>query len=119
MAECSAASSKWMFLIHHVFLPPKLPQEDDASGQDQEYLAQQALEALRTFKAAHEDATLGTQATAIGAATSAVSNLLRVHNFSSDESDATINSEDLQEALEDLVKTGMNCQYLLTNWGVD
>ncbi|MBE3046428.1 hypothetical protein IMZ48_28630 [Candidatus Bathyarchaeota archaeon] len=115
MAECSAVSSKWMFLIHHVFLPPKLPQEDNASGQDQEHLAQQALKALRTFKAAYDDATLGKQATAIGAAAGAVSNLLRVHNFSSDESDATINSEDLQEALEDLVKTGMNRQYLLSS----
>lgn len=103
MAACSEASRKWMFLIHHVFLPPKLPQADDTSGRFQEHLARQALKALRTFKASYDESTSDGQLSAIDAAVGAVSNLLRVHNFSdAHKGDATVNSKKLREALNDL-----------------
>ena len=105
MADCSATSKEWMFLIHHVFLPPKLPQEDDTRGRLQEHLAQQALETLRTFRTAYDASGSEKQASAVDAAIGAVSNLLRVHEFSCTEGDATINAEKLEEVLKNLSQT--------------
>lgn len=118
MAACSATSRKWMFLIHHVFLPPKLPQEDDTHGRLQKHLAQQALETLRTFRTACDASGWEKQASAVDAAIGAVSNLLGVHNFSGTVGDATINAEKLEQVLKSLSQTSKTpCKYHVNNRG--
>jgi hypothetical protein len=39
------------YLIHHIFLPPKLPQKSDSAIKMDGTLTKQVLEALRQFKA--------------------------------------------------------------------
>ena len=42
--------SRLNYLIHHVFLPPKLPQEDDSSPAMDSLLAEYCLSALKSFQ---------------------------------------------------------------------
>jgi len=39
------------YIINHVFLPPKLPQEDDSDVKEESALIEQCEEALRSFQA--------------------------------------------------------------------
>lgn len=39
------------YLVHHVFLPPKLPQEDDSSDEHDKIMINTTLAALLQFKA--------------------------------------------------------------------
>ncbi|SPO01443.1 uncharacterized protein DNG_04116 [Cephalotrichum gorgonifer] len=105
MASCSDESLKWMYLVNHVFLPPKLPQEADNNAQFEHHLATCVLEALNTFKACLESPS-ATQRSAIDAAINATSNLIRVHHFAAASRDATISTVELQEALTKLCQTG-------------
>ena len=41
-----------IYMIHHVFLIPKLPQEDDFDPQHERVLLETTIDALRNFKAA-------------------------------------------------------------------
>lgn len=95
-----------MFVVNHVFLPPKLPQEDDTSGRYQEHLVDHALTALRAFGSSYDGASSEKQA--IDTAAGALSTLLCVHNFFCKEGDATVNGEEIQKALNNLVKKGMS-----------
>jgi hypothetical protein len=38
------------YIINHVFLPPKLPQEDDSNATNSAFLTEQLLVALRSFQ---------------------------------------------------------------------
>lgn len=94
-----------MYIINHVFLPPKLPQEDDINSGFEEHLAKQVLECLATFKETHENMSDG-HLRAINAAMDAVSNLLLVHNFDIADGGATIKMDTLETALIDLSQDG-------------
>lgn len=45
------SSDALQYIIHHVFLPPKLPQEDDSDTANDIALTNQVLAALRAFDA--------------------------------------------------------------------
>ena len=46
-----ASSSKLSYIITHVFLPPKLPQEDDSDFENDSSLVDECCAALRSFQA--------------------------------------------------------------------
>lgn len=105
MASCSEPSRKWMYLINHVFLPPKLPQEDDTSGPFEENLIREVLTALNDFRGTLTDAPADHVA-ALNAVADAITNLRGVHNFSIPGEDITVNGEALQRELSLLCKAG-------------
>ena len=43
-----------VYMIHHIFLPPELPQEDDFDPQHERILLDTTSDALRMFKTAAE-----------------------------------------------------------------
>lgn len=98
MASCSQKNRGWMYLVNHVFLPPKLPQADDTRGTFEKHLVKQALEALVTFKTAYDDDSDG-NFHAIDAAIYGVSNLLRVHHFATADGGATVRMDNLETVL--------------------
>lgn len=46
--------TKLKYLIDHVFLPPKLPQDDDSSKSSDAYLLSELLRALEAFTEEHQ-----------------------------------------------------------------
>lgn len=95
-----------MFLINHVFLPPKLPQEADTTDGGEQHLVQQVLETLKIFRTSQDADASETNTAAIDAAIATVSSLGCVHDFSGLEAEATINAERLRAALDELTKNG-------------
>ena len=87
-----------IYMIHHIFLPPKLPQEDDFDPQHEKILLNTVGDTLRTFKAA---AGYG-QRDIIESVSAMMENLKIVR----DESGA-INEKKLGSTLRKLSQTGM------------
>lgn len=109
MASSSSGSHESMFLVNHVFLPPKLPQEADNTGRFERLIVKQALKSLRSLD--YRESTQGTgslepRLAAIDAAIGSMERLLEVHQFSPIEVGATINAEQLNTELSQLSKSG-------------
>ncbi len=58
-----------MYMVHHIFLPPKLPQEDDSSEEYETALVETTINALREFKEYVTDNCQGTMDSIIGMVT--------------------------------------------------
>lgn len=63
-----------VYLVHHVFLPPKLPQEDDYDPEYELVLLEKCIEALEQFKGY----VLGLEADSIAAAALMITRLARI-----------------------------------------
>ena len=111
MAACSKASQKGMFLINHVFLPPKLPQKAESSAQLDKHLVRQVLDALDELRGLYDDVGFKDEEFAMEGASSAVSAILFCHDFPGDTRDAVINGGQLRLTLTKLCKKGIGPTY--------
>lgn len=89
-----------MYLIHHIFLPPKLPNEDDFDSDYETALLDTTIEALAKFK----DVVTYDQNSIIDSVISMVTNLGTVRDSSS--VDGSISKEELRAALRDICNKG-------------
>jgi hypothetical protein len=87
-----------MYIIHHIFLPSKLPQEDDFNPQHESILLDTTSHALQMFKAAVGYGQQGI----IESVIATINNLRIVRDDS-----GFINEGELQSALRKLPKNGM------------
>lgn len=81
-----------MYLIHHVFLPPKLPQEDDFSSKRQGLLIDVVLDSLSAFG----------QSGIVDKVKGAIDNIRLIHGIE----DGTISEGELGKALSGLEEQG-------------
>lgn len=88
-----------MYLFYHVFLPPKLPQEDDYNPKYDNVLLDKVIGALRNFScyAPSQDASI------LDTATRAVSRLRDIAGSQGD-----VNEEKLKKAIEQLCGEGIH-----------
>lgn len=86
-----------MYMIHHIFLPPKLPGEDDSSPDHEIALLDITLDALRDFKKWVMEDHIGTVDSVIGM----VSSMKGVS-----DSQGTVDEWKLSRALSDLPNKG-------------
>lgn len=86
-------------MINHVFLPPKLPQEDDFNAAHESFLVDTTIDALLNFKIHLQN----DQKLIIESVIILMSNLKNVY------SSGSINEDPLKIALKDLLKEG-ECQ---------
>ena len=92
------SSRALMYLIHHIFLPPKLPQEDDYDSEDESTLLNITLDALRRF----QNCVIGDQNGTIGSIIVMITSLISVrHSFASV---GAVSERKLESALRDLCK---------------
>jgi len=89
------------YLIHHVFLPPKLPQKDDLDLSHETTLLDVTIASLSAFK----DCTTINHSAIIGSAIAMVSSMKTVH-LSATYSGGAINEEKLKDALANLCNSG-------------
>ena len=106
MASCSKSSKKAIFLVNHVFLPPKLPQKAESSAQLEEHLVRQVRQVLDELRTLYDDVGSKDEELAMEGASSAVSAILFCHDFPGDTRDAVINGAQLRLALTKLCKKG-------------
>ncbi|KIW67539.1 hypothetical protein PV04_06783 [Phialophora macrospora] len=95
----SSSPSAIKYMIHHMFLPPKLPCEDDSDRSHETILLRTTIDALREFKDWVIDDHHGTIDSIIGM----VANLRAV---SGTDSEGTVNEGQLFSALRDLPEKG-------------
>lgn len=86
-----------LYLIHHVFLPPKLPNDDDTSAEHESILLDVTLDCLDEFR----DYVGPSQGRLVSSVIAAVSNLRNARNF-----DGFIDETKLLELLGTLCKSG-------------
>ncbi|TVY48539.1 hypothetical protein LOCC1_G001313 [Lachnellula occidentalis] len=94
---------KMMYLIQHMFLPPKLPQKDDSNLEHERFLLDTTIDALRAFKGYIND-TKHDQVIRVDSVIDMVTNMRSVHELNGDV--GAVSEEKLRNALADLVKTG-------------
>ncbi|KAK5188621.1 hypothetical protein LTR92_011356 [Exophiala xenobiotica] len=89
-----------MYIIHHIFLPSHLPQEDDTSSQYKTFMVDITIKALRKFKSCHAEHDTG--------AIDSVINMVNSLKAISDNFDTvgTVNEKKLFSALGDLARKG-------------
>ncbi|KIW82284.1 hypothetical protein Z517_05311 [Fonsecaea pedrosoi CBS 271.37] len=92
----SQSSPLW-FMIHHMFLPPKLPSEDDSSPDHEKALLDTTIAALREFK----DLAIEDSNGAVDSVIRMVTSLSAVL-----DSDGHVNEGKLSDALRDLPEKG-------------
>ena len=97
----------WLFLVNHVFLPPKLPQEAESSAQLEEHLVKQVLGVLENLRAVYYDIGFKNEVIAIEEAFRAVSSILDCHDFPSDTGEVVVNAQQLQSSLDKLCSKGI------------
>lgn len=90
-----------MYIIHHMFLPPKLPGEDDSTLDHETALLDIALSALRDFKQWVTEDHIGT----IDSVIDMVSSIAWVS-----DGQGTVDDGKLFRALKDLVHKGKHLQ---------
>jgi hypothetical protein len=86
-----------MYMIHHMFLPPKLPGEDDSTLDHETALLDTTLSALRDFEKWVTEDHIGT----IDSVIDMVSSIARVS-----DGQGTVDEGKLFRALRDLVHKG-------------
>lgn len=85
------------YLINHVFLPPKLPQEDDYQPHLDIALLQSTISALSAFR----DCVSNDRHASINAAIKMFLNMRKVHF------DGDVNEKELLKALKNVTSDGM------------
>ncbi|KAF2835465.1 hypothetical protein M501DRAFT_998922 [Patellaria atrata CBS 101060] len=83
-----------MYLTHHIFLPPRLPQEDDSDLEYESIMLNVTLDALRKFKTHVVDENDG----AIDLVIAMISSLMTIR--------ASVGERELESALRELCKKG-------------
>jgi hypothetical protein len=86
-----------LYLVHHVFLPPKLPQEDDYKPEHELVLLEKCIEALQQFKVYVSDS----EADSIAAAATMVTRLAQTCGPNGD-----VDEKELRSALTQLYTDG-------------
>ncbi|RMZ83548.1 hypothetical protein DV738_g1146, partial [Chaetothyriales sp. CBS 135597] len=94
------SSSAVSYLIHHIFLPPKLPNQDDSSPENESALLNTTIDALEEFK----KWTVDDNNAAVDAVIDMVKGLELVTDFIN--SNGAINERELSIALKDLPQKG-------------
>ncbi|KLJ08813.1 hypothetical protein EMPG_15752 [Blastomyces silverae] len=89
-----------MYLIHHIFLPPKLPQEDDFNLNHENVLLGTVYQALNDFR----DCVTHDQDGIVDSVIAMITNLKTVRECSS--SDGSVSEERLEKALENICSNG-------------
>ncbi|TVY25882.1 hypothetical protein LHYA1_G005662 [Lachnellula hyalina] len=97
------AQKKVVYLIHHIFLPPQLPQKCDFNLEYEKFLLDTTIDALRAFKS-HINNTQYGQGAIVDSVVDMVTNMMNVHEF--DGTIGAISEENLLNALAGLSKTG-------------
>ena len=92
------------YLIHHIFLPPELPQEDDYCSEDELTLLNITLAALRKF----QSYVSGIQNDAIGSAVATITSLMSVR-----DSEDAVSKRKLESALQNLGRIGGHINTIL------
>ena len=95
-----------MYLIHHIFLPPKLPHEDDFDAKYEAIMLETTIDGLSKFKANLMYDQTGT----IDSVIAMVNNLKTMHD--SFGPGAAVSEEKLGKALREI--SARNCQAFLT-----
>lgn len=93
-----ADTAKLEYIINHVFLPPKLPQEDDRDSAKSAALAEELVEALRAFRTYSTQQDLPTWTSLARM----VENMSRIRDESGD-----MNPDKLEQTLLQMVDGGM------------
>lgn len=88
------------YLIHHVFLPPKLPSSNDHSHAKEEMLMQITLDSLKSFRNLVADRYYQPISDAIGM----LQNFLRVHEAS--EGRLAVSQHKLEGVMQSLEECG-------------
>ena len=101
------ALSSTIYLIHHVFLPPKLPHEDDFNSDCEAILLDTTLEGLSKFR----DSATNDQTDAIDSVIAMVTNMKSLHDYVGAE--GAVSEEKFRNALRDLPKRGENVVFHL------
>jgi hypothetical protein len=91
-----------MYLIRHIFLPPKLPHEDDFDSEYETILLDTTVDALLKFK----DCVTYEQNGIIDSVIAMITNLRTVH-----DSFSTVSEQKLGNALRDLCKKGKHISH--------
>ncbi|TVY56340.1 hypothetical protein LCER1_G002622 [Lachnellula cervina] len=94
---------KMLYLIQHMFLPPKLPQKDDSNLECEKFLLDTTIDALGAFKG-HINDTKHDQGVVVDSVIDMVTKMRSVHEF--DGNLGAVSEEKLLNALADLSKTG-------------
>lgn len=81
-----------MYLIHHIFLPQKLPQEDDFSSEHQAFLLDITIETLSSLGPGYFP----------NAVRGAIANLRNLHDFVG----SSVHEKRLRKALSSLKENG-------------
>lgn len=89
-----------MYLIHHIFLPPQLPDEDDFDSEYEKMLLDTTVSCLLKFKTC----LTCEQATSVDLVVAMVTNMRTVRKFSGGE-DGLMQGK-LEDALKDLCQKG-------------
>jgi hypothetical protein len=87
-------------MIHHIFLPPKLPHEDDFDSECETILLDTTIDSLSKFK----DCIVCDQDGVVNSVIAMVTNLQTVRDFSGTMS--AVSEEKLGNALRDLCMKG-------------
>lgn len=93
-----------MYLIHHIFLPPKLPQEDDFDSEFETILLDTVIDNLLKFKNC-----VTSNKSIIDSVIALVTTLRNVRDSPSNL--GAISEEELRNALRDLCKKGERISY--------
>ena len=94
------SSNTIMYLIHHIFLPPKLPHGDDVDANNETILLDITIDGLLNFK----DFVMHDQRDVVDSVIDMVTNLRTVRDCSGLE--GTISEGQLENAMRDLRKKG-------------
>lgn len=100
MSSNNVPSGTMMYLIHHMFLPPKLPHADDYESKREVILLETTIDALRKFK----DFVAHDQHHIVDSVTAMVTSMKTVHDPSA--SKGGILQGKLEDALKNLCRQG-------------
>lgn len=97
MSSQKMRSEASLYLVHHIFLPPKLPQEDDYKPEYELMLLEKCVEALQQFKVYVSDS----EADSIAAAVTMVTRLAHICGPNGD-----VDEKEFRNALTQLYTEG-------------
>lgn len=97
MSSQKMRSETSLYLVHHIFLPPKLPREDDYKPEYELMLLENCVEALQQFKVYVSDS----EADSIAAAVTMVTRLAHICGPNGD-----VDEKEFRNALTQLYTEG-------------
>ena len=98
-------SAKIMYLIHHIFLPPKLPRGDDFNLKSEIFLLDTIIESLLRFRSC----VTSDQHVIVDSVHDTINNLRSVHDSGIL---GAVSERELEKALKDLCRKG---KHMLNN----